>query len=100
VEENDIAIDAEVRKIDADGSLGEVLRSDSVGDSLREKIAASVESAVQKLTDLKSRLPAEIGNAVSIESVQFADGGAGRLWLTIAGEARLSADQLRRAVGQ
>jgi hypothetical protein len=99
VEENDIAIDAEVRKIDADGSLGEVLRSDSVGDSLREKIAASVQSAVQKLTDLKSRLPAEIGNAVSIDSVQFADGG-GRLWLTIAGEARLSADQLRRAVGQ
>jgi hypothetical protein len=100
VEENDIAIDAEVRKIDADGSLGEVLRSDSVGDSLREKIAASFQSAVQKLTDLKSRLPAEIGNAVSIESVQFSDGGAGRLWLTIAGEARLSADQLRRAVGQ
>jgi hypothetical protein len=100
VEENDIAIDAEVRKIDADGSLGEVLRSDSVGDSLREKIAASVQSAVQKLTDLKSRLPAEIGNAVSIDSVQFADGGGGRLWLTIAGEARLSADQLRRAVGQ
>ncbi len=100
LEENDIAIDAEVRKIDADGSLGEVLRSDSVGESIREKIASSLESAIRKLTNLKSSLPPEIGNAVSIQNVQFADGGGGRLWLTIGAELRLSAEQVRRAVGQ
>ncbi len=95
LEENDIALNAEVRKIDADGSLGDVLRSDSVGDSIREKISSAVESAIQKLTNLKSMLPPGIGNAVSIETVQFADGGAGRLWLTIAAEVRLTADQLK-----
>jgi len=100
VEENDIALSAEVRKIDADGTLGDVLRSDSIGDSIREKIASGVESAIQKLTNLKSTLPAGIGKAVTIQTVQFADGGAGRLWLTIAAEVRLSADQLRGAVGQ
>jgi hypothetical protein len=100
LEENDIALTAEVKKIDADGSLGDVLRSDSVGDSIREKISGAVESAVQKLTNLKSTLPPGIGNAVSIESVQFADGGAGRLWLTIGADVRLSADQLRGVVGQ
>jgi hypothetical protein len=77
-----------------------VLRSDSIGDSIREKIASGVESAIQKLTNLKSTLPAGIGKAVTIQTVQFADGGAGRLWLTIAAEVRLSADQLRGAVGQ
>jgi molybdate transport system substrate-binding protein len=100
VEGNDISITAEVRKIDADGSLGEVLRSDSVGDSIRDKIAESVESAIRKLTDLKSTLPAAMGKAVTIQSVQFADGGAGRLYLTIAADVRLPADQLLRAVGQ
>jgi hypothetical protein len=100
IEENDIAIDAEVRKIDADGSLGDVLRSDSVGDSIRGKIASSVETAIRKLTNLKASLPPEIGNAISIQSVQFADGGGGRLWLTIGAEVRLSAEQMRRAVGQ
>jgi hypothetical protein len=95
VEDNDIMIDAQVRKIDADGSLGELLRSGSLGDSIREKIASSVESAIQKSANLKATLPAEIGDAAAIQTVQFADGGAGRLWLTIAGEVRLSREQLR-----
>ncbi len=97
VEENDIALAAEVRKVDADGSLGEVMRSRSAGDSIRKSIAEGVESAIQKLTNLKSALPAEIGKAVTIETVEFADGGSGRLWLNIAGQARLSADQIRSA---
>jgi hypothetical protein len=95
IEENDIAIAAEVRKVDADGSLGDLLRSGSAGDSIRDKIASSVESAIQKSTNLKSTLPAALEKAVSIETVQFADGGSGRLWLTIGGEVRLSAEQLR-----
>jgi hypothetical protein len=95
--ENGIALSAEVRKIDADGSLGELLRSGQFGDSLREKIAASIESTVRKSANLKSMLPAEMERAASIQSVQFADGGAGRLWLTMSGEVRLGAEQFREA---
>ncbi len=95
VVENGIVLTAEVRKIDADGSLGEVLRSGSFGDSIREKIEDSIESAIQKSANLKGTLPADIGNAASIHTVQFADGGSGRLWLTLTGEVRLSAEQLR-----
>jgi hypothetical protein len=100
VADNNISLDAKVRKIDADGSLGDVLRSGDVSDSIREQISDSIESAIQKVTDLKAALPASIENAVSIKTVQFADGGAGRLGLKITGEVRLPADQLRRAVGQ
>jgi hypothetical protein len=80
-----------------------LLRSGSLRDSIREKIASSVESAIQKSANLKATLPAQIGNAAAIQSVQFADGGAGRLWLIITGEVRLSPEQLRgvaKAVGQ
>jgi hypothetical protein len=97
VGENRITLVAEVRKIDADGSLGELLRSGSLGDSIREKIAASIESAIQKSANLKSTLPAEMESAATIQTVQFADGGAGRLWLTISGEVRLPAEQMRDA---
>jgi hypothetical protein len=96
VGENGIMLAAEVRKLDADGSLGQVLHSGDFGDSIREKIEDSIESAIQKSADLKLTLPAELENAATIQTVQFADGGSGRLWLTIGGEVRLSAEQLRR----
>ena len=95
VQENNISMAAEVRKMDADGSLGDVLRSSSLGDSIRDEISDSIESAIQKSADLKSTLPAEMEKAVTLQSIQFADGGAGRLWLTIGGEIRLSMEQLR-----
>ena len=100
VQENNISIAADVRKMDADGSLGDVLRSSSLGDSIRDEISDSIESAIQKSADFKSVLPAEMEKAVTLQSIQFADGGAGRLWLTVGGEVRLSAEQLRHSVGQ
>jgi len=95
VVENHIALSAEVRKIDADGSLGEALRSGSFGDSIRQKIAASIESSIQKSADLKSTLPAGMDSVVRLRTVQFADGGSERLWLTINGELHLSPDQFQ-----
>jgi hypothetical protein len=95
--ENGIALAAEVRKIDADGSLGELLRSGPFGDSMREKMAAGMESAARKSANLKSVLPPEMESAASIRSVRFADGGAGRLRLEMSGEVRLGAEQFRDA---
>jgi hypothetical protein len=99
-EDSGIMLSARVRKIDADGSLGEVLRSGSFGDSIREEVEDSIEEAIQKSADLKSTLPAQIGDAATIQTIQFADRGAGKLWLTIGGEVRLSTDQLRGLMGK
>ena len=96
VGENRIMLAAQVRKIDADGSLGELLRSGSLGDSIREKIGVSIESAIRKSANLKSTLPVEVESVAATRTVQFADGGAGRLWLTLTEEVHLSAEQLRR----
>jgi hypothetical protein len=93
--DNRILLSAQVRKVDADGSLGELLRSGSLGDSIRKKLAASIESAVQKAANLKSALPPQIESSAAIQTAEFADGGTGRLWLTIAGEVHLSQEQFR-----
>jgi hypothetical protein len=95
VVDNHIAMDAEVRKIDADGSLGEALHSGSFGDSIRQKIAANIESSVRKSADMKSVLPAGMDGVLTLRTVKFADGGSGRLWLTVEGELHLSAEQFQ-----
>lgn len=97
VADNNISLDADVRKMDADGSLGALLRSDSVGEDLKQDIGDSIESAIQQSADLKGVLPAEVQKAVTLRSIRFADGGSGRLWLSIEGQVRLTADELRRA---
>jgi hypothetical protein len=93
VADNHIAMDAEVRKIDADGSLGEALHSGSFGDSIRQKIATNIESSVRKSADLKSALPAGVDAVATLRRIQFADGGDGRLWLTVDGDLHLDKEQ-------
>ncbi len=93
VADNDMMLNAQVRKINADGTLGELLQNGSLGNLLKEKIAAAIQSNIQKAVNRKTTLPAALEGSAALQSAQFADGGAGRLWLTIAGEAHLSAEQ-------
>jgi hypothetical protein len=99
VRENDIALGAEVRKIDADGSLGDVLRSGSVGDSIREKIAASIGSAIRKTNESEinaARQPWRRGQHRERSVRRRRCSGCGSQWR----EVRMSAEQLRLATGQ
>jgi hypothetical protein len=86
---------AEIMSIEADGSLGELLRSGAFADAIREKIRATVVSAIEKSTDFKLAVPPALREIVSIGSVQFADGGGGRLAVVISAEARIPARQAR-----
>jgi len=94
VEANRIALAAEIRKIEADGSIGDVLRSGSLGESIRKKAAASIEAAIQRAANKNSALPPEIESAATVQGVQFADGGGGKLWLNLSAKVQLSDDQL------
>src|ERR1019366_5151970 len=80
-EDNQVKLVPEVGKIEADGSLGEVLQSPSIGDKLRDKISGSILSAMQKGIDLTATLPLGVERVASIRSVQFAGGGSAGLLL-------------------
>lgn len=86
-----IKLAAEVTSIDANGSLGELLRS----DAMREKIRSTVVSAVEKSTDFKAALPAAVQEIVSIQKVDFIEPEKGRLALAITSEVRIPAEQAR-----
>jgi hypothetical protein len=73
-----ISMASEVQKIDADGSLGEVLQSGSFwAPAVKEKIAGSIESSIRKGLDLKSTLPPAAASAATLRSAQFVSGAEG-----------------------
>jgi len=90
-----IAMNADVQRIDADGSLGELLHSESFGATIKQKIAASIESAVRRSLDLHSALPPAIGSAAVIRGVEFSGSPEGRLWISLSGDVHLSAAQFQ-----
>ena len=80
----------EIGPIEADGSLGELLRSGTLGDMLQDKIRTSILSAIQKGTDLGATLPPALQGCVTIQNAQFKDGGSGRLMVTLDGKVHRS----------
>ena len=90
-----ISMASEVKDIKADGSLGEVLKSDSLGKTVKDKIASSIESSVRKGLDLQSALPPAVAAAVTLRSARFESSPEGRLWFTVQGDVRISAVQLQ-----
>jgi hypothetical protein len=95
-----IAMASSVQKIDADGSLGELLRSGSLGDAIKDRIAASVESAVRKSLDLKSTLPPAVQSVATIQAVGFDSSPQGSLWISAGGEVHLTAAQFHSLAQQ
>jgi hypothetical protein len=85
----------DVGRIEADGALGELLRSGSLGDQLREKIRDSLSQAMQKGTNFKATLPPAIQDYATIEKAQFRDAGTGNLNVVLDGRIRISDEQIK-----
>lgn len=85
----------EVESIQADGSLGELLRSGSIGAMVREKIAKALLSAIEKGTDRSLVLPPAVQDIAAIDKAQFEDEGSGRVAIVLRGEVKVSAQQVR-----
>jgi hypothetical protein len=90
-----LRLNPEVGPIQADGSLGELLRSGAVGEMLQEKIHKAILNALQKGTDLSATLPPAAQNNVSIQRAEFKDGGSGQLMVLLGGEIRATNDQIQ-----
>lgn len=85
----------EVESIQADGSLGELLRSDSVGAMVREKLTKALLSAMQKGTDRSLTVPPAVQDIAMIDQAQFEDEGSGRLGVMLQGEVAISPQQIQ-----
>jgi hypothetical protein len=95
-----VKLSPEIGRIDVDESLGELLRSGSLGDMLREKISNAVLSAMQKGTNFKATLPPAVQDIAVIRGVEFRDAGSRRLAVALEGEVRISEAQVQLLMGQ
>jgi hypothetical protein len=91
---------SEISRVDADGLLRDLLRSGDLGATLRDQIAASLLSALQKGTDLKATLPAAAQESATIQKAQFQSAGADQLSLVLDGQLRFSDDQTKQFATQ
>lgn len=85
----------EVGPVQADGSLGELLRSGTLGEMLQEKIRNAILSALQKGTDLSTTLPPAVQGYAKIKDARFKDGGNGRLLVLLDGEIKITNEQIQ-----
>ena len=91
---------SEITRVDAERFLRDLLRSGDLGDTLREQIAASVLSAMQKGTDLKATLPPAAQSSATLQKAQFQDAGAGQLSLLLEGQVQFSEEQTQQFAAQ
>ncbi len=90
----------EVGRIQADGSLGELLRSGVLGETIRNKVQSSITSALQKGANLSATLPPAVRNYVSIQNAEFKDGGSGNLLVVLDGRVSLTQEQVQYLTNQ
>jgi hypothetical protein len=89
----------EIESIQANGSLGDLLRSDPLGTMLKEKISDAILAAMQKGSDLSATLPPTVQPYAAIANAEFRDAGSSRLLLVLNGEVRIPSGQLQLLAG-
>jgi hypothetical protein len=84
----------EIGRVDAEGLIGELLRSGSLGETLRDKIAESLLSTVRQGGDFNATLPPSARGNVTFRRARFQGTGSGRLLAVLDGEIRVSNERL------
>lgn len=91
---------SEIRRVDAEGFLRDLLRSGSLGVTLRDQIGASLLSAMEKAADLKAALPPAAQESATIQKAQFQSAGADQLSMVLDGQLQLSDEQTKQFATQ
>jgi hypothetical protein len=90
---NMLKIAAVFGNIDAAGMLREALRSGSLGEDLRDKVANLVLSAARAVGDFKAVLPPAVQDFAVLQSAGFQDTLADNLTLVLGGQIEINGQQ-------
>ncbi|MFZ1010483.1 MAG: hypothetical protein WAN65_26825 [Candidatus Sulfotelmatobacter sp.] len=93
-EDGTLRIDSALSHINAEGLVGEQLRSGSLGDTVREQIAQSLLATMQRGSDFKLTLPQSAQGNATLHRAQFQGTASGKLWVILDGEIRVSNDKV------
>jgi hypothetical protein len=85
---------AEIGRVDAAGLLGDMLRSGSLGEALRDQLTEVVLSALREGVNFKELLPSTARQSATLQAAHFQSTGSGRLFLAMEGTFQLSNDEV------
>lgn len=91
---------SEITRVHAERILRDQLRSGDLGEMLRDQVAASVLTAMQKCVDLNAKLPLPAPPTTTIQNVEFQDAGADQLTLLVQAQLQLTDDQTQQFATQ
>jgi hypothetical protein len=91
---------SEFGRVVADGLFRESLLSGSLGDTVREQVAAALFPAIVTSANLKATLPPVAQESATLRKAQFQDAGAGQLRLVLDGQLQLSDEQTKQFASQ
>jgi hypothetical protein len=97
-EDGTLRISPVVSRIDAEGLVGDLLRSGTLGETVRDKIAESVLSAVRQGSDYKAILPPAAQGYVKLQRAQFQGMGAGELSIVLDGSMQVPDDKVAATI--
>jgi hypothetical protein len=89
----------EIGRVDAQGLIGELLRSGSLGETLRGKIMESLLATVRQGGDFSATLPPSVRGGATLHRAQFQGTGSGKLLVVLDGEIRMSSEQATSLTG-
>ena len=89
-EDGTLRLVPEITRIDAQGLVGELLHSGSLGESLRDGIRESLLSVVRQSGDFNTTLPPVAKGNAKLERAKFEGTGSGKLMVVLDGEIRVS----------
>lgn len=85
----------EVESIEADHSLGELLRSGAVGEMIKEKVRNAILNAMNKGTNLSATLPPAVQGYATLQKAEFRATPAGGLLVVLDGQIKITNQQIR-----
>jgi hypothetical protein len=100
VEDSQLHIHPEFKRIDATGMMADALRSGDLGEDLRAKAAQTLLLALAAGADVKATLPKALQGPMSYEAARFQDTGSGGLKVALESKVKLSNDQVNALANQ
>jgi hypothetical protein len=85
---------AQIGQVEAQGLIGDLLRSGTLGQTIRDKTAEAFIGMMRQGTDFKNALPSGVRNYAVLRHADFQGTGSGKLVMRLSGEISVSNEQL------
>ncbi len=93
-EDGTLRLSPVISRVDAEGLVGDLLRSGALGESVRDTIAESVLSVVQKTSHYKTMLPTAAQGLIKLQGAHFQEMEAGDAVIVLDGSMQVPSDKV------